>query len=82
MKRTILAAMLLASTFSMAATQTLKNNTTADKNNEELRTALLNLNAQNNILNNLGENTNSDLVDDLANNNVNNGLNNLKTANN
>ena len=44
--------MLLASTFTMAATQTLKNNTSADKNNEELRTALLNLNTQNNILNN------------------------------
>lgn len=82
MKKSLLAVMLLASTFTMAATQTLKNNTTADKNNEELRTALLNLNAQKNILNNIGENSNSDLIDDLANNTVNNGLNNLKTTNN
>lgn len=84
MKNTIITILMLATSFTFAATQTqnLTNKATDNKNNEELRSALLNLNATQNALSNLGENKNSDLVDELSNNDVNNGLNNLKNTNN
>lgn len=74
---------MLTASMTFAATQ---NNTTTTKNNdkknnEELRVALLNLNANTNALANLGENKNADLIDELSNNEVNNGLNNLKNVN-
>lgn len=75
--------LMLTSALTIAATtSTSTNNKTNDKkNNEELRQALLNLNADIAALNNLGENQNADIVDELSNNTVNNGLNNLKGAN-
>ncbi len=71
---------ILMTTLTFAANSQLESKVNNQKNDENLREALLNLQSSKNLNQNLGQKRNSDLVEDLSARNVNNTILNLKTT--
>ncbi len=80
MKKMLTLATLILAASTMASNSQLDQKANNQKNDENLREALLNLQPTKNINKNLGQKSNNDLIEDLSARNVNNTIINLKTT--